>query len=103
MPANYHGCGTMYCGYSAPIHWTDPGLIVTTSADHDAMVCVTLFMLPLIPLRACHVYDQAGGVCREAPLRWSGHLVLRAFLRPWLFAVIVLGIFAALGAGGAVF
>ena len=93
MPRSINGCGTMYCGHSAAVYWENPGPIRRIPAEHDAIVCVTLFMLPLIPLRPVHVYDHTGNVCRELPLRWSRHLVLRAFLRPLLFAVAGFGTF----------
>src|SRR3990172_1739499 len=90
MPQNINGCGTMYCGHSAAVHWTKPVSLSTQQADHDAVVCVTLFMLPLIPLRPVHIYDHSGMTCRELRIRWSKDLVWRAFLRPWLFLIIAM-------------
>lgn len=68
-------------------------------ADHDTVVCVTVFMLPIFPLHACHVFDSTGNVCREVPLRKSRELLLRAFLRPWLFFFIGAGILATVPFG----
>jgi hypothetical protein len=81
----------MYCGNSAAVHWEEPHFTSPRKPDHDAVVCLTFLMLPLLPLRPCHVFDHTGGAAREVPLRWKGRLVARALLRPWLFLATGIG------------
>jgi len=91
MPASINGCGTMYCGNAAAVAWEKPSFSGANPPDHDALVCITFLMMPLAPLRACHVFDQLGGAARELRLRWSAPLVLRALLRPWLMLAVGVG------------
>jgi hypothetical protein len=95
MPTSMNGCGTMYCGRAAAVHWEEPHFTSPRKPDHDAVVCVTLLLLPLIPLRPCHVYDHTGTAAREIPLRWSGRLLARAMLRPLLVLAALAGGFVA--------
>src|SRR5262245_335293 len=93
MPASINGCGTMYCGQSAAVAWEKPSFSGANPPDHDTVVCVALLMLPLVPLRPCHVFDQLGGASRELRLRWDAPLVLRALLRPWVMFATGVGVF----------
>lgn len=81
----------MYCGNAAAIAWEEPHFTRNHKPDHDAVVCVTFLLLPLVPLRPCHVFDHSGTVAREVPLRWSGRLLFRALVRPWLVVATALG------------
>jgi hypothetical protein len=86
----------MYCGNAAAVHWDKPAFTSPRRPDHDAVVCVTLLMLPILPLRPCHVFDHTGTVNREVPLRWSWSLVARALVRPWLILATGVGALMAI-------
>jgi hypothetical protein len=84
-----NGIGTWPCKAGYDVGW---------GAD-DAVVCFTLFYLPLIPLYPVHVWaeKEAFVMTRAAimPIRQSGDLVVQAMLHGWsrvfLFFTIVFG------------
>jgi hypothetical protein len=68
---------------------------MTRRADHDCVLAVVVFFLPILPLRPLHTFDWVGQQCRTAPIRWSLWLVIRSLLRPWLIAVLAVALVAA--------
>jgi len=78
-----NGCGTSICparGFTR--------LNGATNSNHDSVVCFVMLYLPLIPLQAMHTHSWNGTQCMVVPIRWSADLVLRAFARRWLFALL---------------
>ncbi|HZT78945.1 MAG TPA: hypothetical protein VFA26_01885 [Gemmataceae bacterium] len=85
MPTTVNGIGTAVCGGGGHVKWGGP-------PDFDAVECFVVLYVPLIPYKAIHTFDWNGNAYRAIPIRWSGALVFRAFLRRWLWLVVVLGV-----------
>lgn len=58
-------------------------------SDFDAVRCTHLGGMPLMPLEALHVFDRDDSRCKVVPIRMSRGLVMRAYLRRWLWALVV--------------
>jgi hypothetical protein len=63
----------------------------------DAVVCFTLFFVPLIPLRSVHIWgEKEAWVTTRAsiiPIRWSGTLVAQVLIRGWTRVFLASSIF----------
>lgn len=81
MPLSVNGCGTGCRGFTAPVQWMPSG-----RPDHDAVVCVTVFWLPILPLKAVHTFDWEGDFCKTLDIRWYPRLLLRAMVLPYVMA-----------------
>jgi hypothetical protein len=97
MPTSVNGFGTGLI--SASKKRNNGGAV-----QFDAIEAFMLAYLPIIPYKAIHVLSmQHGGFSERyqfAPLRLSGRLILRAFLKRWgtllmCFGAVFLGIFGA--------
>lgn len=89
MPSSINGIGTSFCGYAAPIRWAKPGWMGGGREDHDAVECIVVLFLPLIPMKAVHTFNWSGTQCRIISLKSHGALLAAAMLRNWLMAVFV--------------
>ncbi len=91
MPFTLNGCGTSVCPARGLVAWTKGKWYSSPALDYDALECLVFFFLPIIPYRAIHTFDWNGSNYRRIPLRWSGTLILKAFLRRWLVGVSYIG------------
>lgn len=91
MTSTVNGTGISICKAGNLLTWDG-------NKSFDAVECVVVFFLPIIPLKFIHTFDWNERQFRMAPLRWSANLVALAFLRRWLCGVMILGtIFGLLG------
>jgi len=103
VPQSFQGVGTTYYGGAAPIHWQKPETIAIP-ADHDAIECVILLLLPIFPLKAFHTFQWQLRECKTIPIKRSPALVVRALLRPYLIILTwVSGFMTAVTLGGMVY
>jgi hypothetical protein len=88
MPFTFNGIGTSYCFARG---FGDPG--------DDALECFVIWFMPIIPLKAVHLYGATaapfGRQYRVVPIRWSLSLVLRVYLRYWMVLPMAAGVAAA--------
>lgn len=101
MPSTLNGIGSSFCGYAAPIRWAKPGMMGGNTEDHDAMECVVVLFLPLLPIKAVHTFNWAGTRCQTIDLKKNGTLLAAAMFRPWLMALFVASSFGILISGTA--
>jgi hypothetical protein len=80
MPGTVNGIGTAVCKAGGDI-WGD---------SYDALECFVFFFLPILPYAAYHTFDWNGTQYRRVPIRFSFDLLLRAYLRSWRWALIVI-------------
>ena len=93
MPQTVNGIGTSVCparGFTKPQG--------SNSANYDAVICVVVFYMPIIPLRAVHTHSWRGTGYVECPIRWSPDLVFWAFARRYALLAAVVGIFMGFAA-----
>jgi hypothetical protein len=86
--------GTRPCGFAAAVRWQKPRFI-PTYPDHDTIICVTVLLLPVFPLKAYHTYNwsrHTGHICDVIPIRRTRDLLLRAMLRPYLIAAFAISL-----------
>lgn len=93
MPYSINGFGTALCGSKGHLSWAKKGWI--EASDYDAVECVCMALLPVIPYRPVHVYQKnsqgAAYSYQRIPIRWSFGLVFRAFLARWLWLPMIAG------------
>jgi hypothetical protein len=82
MPGTINGIGTSVCKASADVGWN----------SYDAVECFVVFFLPIIPYSAVHTFDWNGNQYRRVPIRWTGGVVGRTFLRGWRWGFLVVGL-----------
>jgi hypothetical protein len=82
MAYRINGIGTWPCvaGYD-----------IGTGHD-DGVECFTFFFLPIVPYRPIHIYGRRGMIYQAMAIRWSGPLVFRAMVKPWLAMVLTIGL-----------
>jgi hypothetical protein len=96
------------CGAQGWVCWEEVNDPISGPWDHDVVECFTVLALPVIPWRAFHTFNWsvethlghigphlhlATDSSFEAyPLRLSGGLIVRAFLRRWLWLVLPAGL-----------
>jgi hypothetical protein len=85
MPFTINGVGTSVCDSRGHVNWGGGN-------DHDALECLVILFVPVMPIKAVHTFDWNGNQYRQIPIRWSGALVAYAFLRRWLLVSIVIGV-----------
>lgn len=119
MGFSIEGTGFEECGYFAPISWQKHKasfLGVKGDGDHDAVLCIAFFGLPIIPLKPVHVFSlKETEEYSKIPLRWNVRLIFHVFYRiygiiplsftafmlaeailvnrNWLYAIVSLGLF----------
>jgi hypothetical protein len=86
MPFTVNGIGTTVCRSRGDVGW----------GSSDAMECLVVFFMPIVPYRAMHTFDWSGEQYRHIPSRWSWDLTLRTFARPWSWGAIALAAILAL-------
>ena len=91
MPETWNGIGTFYHGNSAPVRWEKAGRFTKVRPDHDAVECLTVFFLPVFPLRAYHTHRWTSDACAALHIQRSTRLLLRAMLRPYLLGMLWAG------------
>jgi hypothetical protein len=80
-----YGFGEAICKARGFVRWG-------REEDCDAVVCVTMFFIPICPQKTIHTYNWNGGVCDAIPIRWSFMLVFCAMLRRLLYGPLSLGV-----------
>lgn len=91
MPFTLNGCGTSVCPARGLVAWTKGKWYSSPAHDYDALECLVFFFLPIIPYRVIHTFDWNGNNYRRIPLKWSGAMIFRAFLRRWLLGISYIG------------
>jgi hypothetical protein len=86
MPFIVNGCGTAVIKGRGDVGW----------GSFDAVEWIVIFFAPIIPIRPVHTFGWSGKTYRQIPIRWSVALLVRSFLRPWHFWLIVVGGFLLL-------
>ncbi|MEW4487954.1 hypothetical protein AB1L42_07705 [Thalassoglobus sp. JC818] len=85
MPTTVHGFGTAICDARGHLSWQDSTSGKTT--DFDAVECFCIAYLPVLPLKAIHVFRKSSPGQSfnylQLPIQWSADLVISAFLRRW--------------------
>jgi hypothetical protein len=88
MPYTVNGIGTSICPGRGFAKWGG-------TADSDALECLTIFYVPILPFKAIHAFHWAGNIYSHVPIRWSVGLLVHAFGRRWLGVLLVTAIVAA--------
>lgn len=97
MPGTINGIGTCLCGGRGHVSWQPRGRfdLGRDANDYDALECFCVAFLPIVPYRALHAFGRTssgmGYTYQRVPIRWSLSLVLRTFLRRWLWVPCVSG------------
>jgi hypothetical protein len=97
MPGTINGIGTCLCGGRGHVSWQPRGRfdLGRDATDYDALECFCVAFLPIVPYRALHAFGRTGSgtgyTYRRVPIRWSLSLLVRTFLRRWLWAPCVSG------------
>jgi hypothetical protein len=84
MAFTFNGIGTSFC-------------FARGSGDTggDALECFVFAYMPIVPLRAVHLYGESGGFVgskfQSVPLKSSGSLILRVYLKYWMLTPLVIG------------
>jgi hypothetical protein len=90
MAFTFNGCGTTVYHGRGKVGW----------GSFDAVEWFVLFYVPFAPLRPIHTFgwknSWGGQKFQCIPIRWSAVLVLRSFLRPWKWLLIIAGCVALL-------
>jgi hypothetical protein len=86
MPATVNGIGTSVCPARGITPWHKENSLV---ADCDAVECFVFFYLPLIPLKAVHIFNRSGNTYHQIPIKMSFGLVAQAFLRRFAIAILI--------------
>jgi hypothetical protein len=102
MPVTFEGIGTAFCSASGDVYWG-------AEADRDAVECFVVLYIPLVPLRAVHVFDHkvnlrlasvvTGIFNREyqyVSIKYRRQLFARALFRRISGPLWVLGVLGAL-------
>src|SRR5438270_9194008 len=99
MAQAIYGMGTAVCA-ARSCKWG----IGFQRADCDALECVIIAYLPLLPYKAVHAFNWSnpatGGseetgrfvFYEEVPIRWSLDLLVRVFAYRWLAGVMAAGL-----------
>ncbi|MFO0877131.1 MAG: hypothetical protein U0840_07125 [Gemmataceae bacterium] len=82
MPMTVNGIGTSVVGSRGDVGW----------GSYDAMECLVIAFLPIVPYKAMHTFDWNGEQYRHIPIRWSWDLVLRVYLNHWSIGIGIIGI-----------
>jgi hypothetical protein len=91
MPFTVNGIGTSVCGSRGDVGF----------GSWDALECLVVFFLPVLPIVPMHTFDWEGHRYRMVRLRWSWLLVLRAFVSRWRWAAALPGVvFLAMAVAG---
>jgi hypothetical protein len=91
------------CAAQGWVSWEEDNDSIAGPWDHDVVECLTVLRLPVFPCRAFHTYDWSKEVHLEhfgphlslavdasfqmIPLRLSGILIAKCFLRRWLYVL----------------
>ncbi len=81
MPYMLNGCGTTVIKGRGDVGW----------GSFDAVEWIVILYTPLIPIRPVHTFGWSGVNYRQFPIRWSGALIVRSFLRGWNWLLIAAG------------
>src|SRR5258708_7429721 len=79
MPQTVNGVGTAVCKAGGDV-WGD---------SYDAMECFVIFFIPIIPYAAYHTFGWNGSQYRRVPIRATGELVARTYLRAWRWVLLL--------------
>jgi hypothetical protein len=88
MPYTVNGIGTSVCPGRGFAKWAG-------TPDSDALECLTIFYVPLIPYKAIHTFQWNENAYNHVPIRWSIGLLIHAFGRRWLGVLLVAAVVAA--------
>ncbi len=91
MPFTLNGCGTSVCPSRGSVAWEKGKWYSSLTHDYDALECLVLLFLPIIPYRVIHTFDWDGRNYRRVPLKWTAVVVFRAMIRRWLLAGFLVG------------
>ncbi len=82
MPYTVNGIGTHVCGGRGDVGY----------GGYDAMEWIVVFFMPVIPIKAMHVFDWQGDNFRMVPIKWSFDLVFRTFFTTWNWGLLIVGV-----------
>lgn len=88
------GVGQGFCPGRGFISWNprEGPIADTLDYDCDGLVCITMGG-PIVPLRAIHAFNRANDRYSYIHLRWSLGLILRTYLRFWLWIPVIMAAF----------
>jgi hypothetical protein len=100
------------CGAQGWVCWEEDNDSISGPWDHDVVECFTVLHLPVIPRRAFHTYSwssnphltligphpvlETDSSFALHPIRLSGSLIAKSFLRRWLYPLTGAGLMALL-------
>lgn len=96
MAFSVNGIGTSMCPGRGLISWASGSWWSRLNThDYDGCLCFCVFFMPIVPMSAVHVYARAaqgmGEQFQQIPIRWSILLIVRAFARRWIWALVFAG------------
>lgn len=88
------GVGQGFCPGRGFISWNPRQGPISDTLDNDCdgLVCITMGG-PVLPLKAIHAFNRSNGRYSYIQIRWSMGLVLRTYLRFWLWIPVIMAAF----------